>query len=111
MEQLGNTSHLEESEPTDFELDEVTRAAGRSKQEDKLAADIPQAAPQGMDDLVLPANAREELERVRLGQSVRMRPVVTDRPVISTNVVEFVSAARDFQPETFLQLLDASLSL
>lgn len=112
MEQLGNTISLEDEGESAFELEEPTRAMGSvPAAEDKLSADIPTNAPRTIDELVLPENAREELERVRLGQKVDVQPVATDRPVISTNVVAFVSSMQEFHPESFDELLDESLKL
>lgn len=105
MEQLGNTIQLDEAGATDFELDDVTRSPWRSSGDDAR-----ESSP-AEEPATLPPGAREELDRVRLGQVREVRPVAIDRPVISTNVVDFVSAAREFEPETFLELLDSSLSL
>lgn len=108
MEQLGNTIDLEQSGSRDSSIEEGAKPAGKA--EDQLQAEIPQAPAQG-ENVELPENAREELERVRLGQTTEVRPVLSTRPVISTNVVEFVSAARRVEPETFLELVESSLKL
>ena len=109
MAQLGQTIALEEAAGGALELDEPPAPQSR-RGIDQLAMDLPQAGAYS-EELPLPENAREELDRVRLGQSTEVGPTVHSRPVLSTNVVDFVSAVRSYQPETFLDLLDASLRL
>jgi len=111
MAQLGQTIALEETAGSALELDEP--AAPQSvRGSDQLAmSSLPPAGAAYSEELPLPENAREELDRVRLGQSAEVGPTIHGRPVLSTNVVDFVSAVRSHEPETFLALLDASLGL
>ncbi len=115
-EQLGQTVTLEEGPSADLELDEPLSETGddgldlSAPQEGAhLEAELP-AAGAGMYDLGLasPPEAREELERVRLGQ---VQADVVARPLISTNVVDFVSAGAQTRPGSFLELIDGSLSV
>lgn len=118
MEQLGETVALDEGPSREFELDRpaspgsspLASEAGLSSShhlEEHLA-------PVGIVDhknLTSPPEAREELERMRLGQVATLEAEVVQRPQISTNVVDFVGAHQSFMPETFAELLDASLGL
>lgn len=111
IEQLGQTISLEEGKPQDFELDEPTldEPAAESPPSE-MEAEIPASAPVSQE-LEVPEDAREELDRVRLGDSTPLEARVSSRPVLSTNVVEFVSSSQDFKPSTFAELVDASLEL
>lgn len=113
IEQLGETIALEEGGPQTFELDEPTLDEPRLSEPPPSykQAEIPASLPPAHEDLTLPENAREELERVRLGESTPLQARVSSRPVLSTNVVDLVSSARDFAPKSFLDLLEASLKL
>lgn len=114
-EQLGQTVSLEEGPSADLELDEPLSEteedlyAEAPAETTHLEAELP-AASAGMFDegLASPPGAREELERVRLGE---VQANVVARPVISTNVVDFVGASERHQPASFLALVDGSLSL
>jgi hypothetical protein len=115
-EQLGQTVSLEEGPSADLELDEPLSETGEDgldlgapHEGAHLEAELP-AAGAGMFDMALPSppEAREELERVRLGQ---VQADVVARPLISTNVVDFVSAGSQTRPGSFLELLDNSLSV
>jgi hypothetical protein len=104
MEQLGETIPLEEGGPQDFELDEPTldepTLAEPSPSEappGQMEAELPTSTPPAQEDLVVPENAREELERVRLGDSTPLQARVSSRPVLSTNVVDLVSSARELE--------------
>ncbi len=114
MAQLGETISLDEGSARDFELDapdfddsETHDAAAAGE----LEADLPDSITTSDEPLSVPENAREELDRVRLGDSTPIEARVSTRPVLSTNVVELVQSSRSFEPKTFLELLDASLSL
>jgi hypothetical protein len=109
MEQLGETISLEEGQARDFELDEPTLEVPEPETPpSQMEADIPSAPPA---QLQVPETAREDLERVRLGDSTPIEARVMSRPMISTNVVDLVSSSRDFRPKSFLDLVDASLGL
>jgi hypothetical protein len=111
MEQLGQTITLPEGPARDFELDEPVAALPEPEaQPSRFEAELP-AGRRSEDELELPPDAAAELERVRLGERVDVRAEVIGRPVISTNVVELLSAQTRFRPETFGELLDASLAL
>lgn len=117
MEQLGQTIALEEGGVQEFELDEPTldetggdeTARGQAPTSDRGV--VLSQPPRSQEELTLPENAREELDRVRLGDTTPLEARVSSRPVISTNVVDLVSSAREFAPKSFLDLLDASLKL
>lgn len=113
MEQLGETIALEEGGPQNFELDEPTLDEPRLSEPpvSRVEAETPSSLPPSQEDLTLPENAREELDRVRLGDRTPLEARVSSRPVLSTNVVELVSSAREFAPKSFLDLLEASLKL
>jgi hypothetical protein len=111
MEQLGETIALEEGGPQNLELDEPTLDEPTLSEPPSSHREAELPASRAPDDLTLPENAREELERVRLGDSAPLEARVSSRPVISTNVVDLVSSARNFAPTTFLDLLEASLKL
>ncbi len=112
-EQLGQTVTLEEGPAADFELDEPLSEAeeelAAAPEAAHLEAELPAASVGTFDqELASPPGAREELERVRLGE---VQAQVVARPVISTNVVEFVNAGGERRVESFLALIDGSLSL
>ncbi len=114
MVQLGETISLEEGPDRAFELDEpmadVEPHAPSSERH--LEADLPGSSLRSVDDgLLAPPSARQDLERVRLGEAAHIEAEIVQRPTISTNVVDFVSAHQGFSPESFLALVDASLSL
>lgn len=127
LEQLGETISLEEGPSRDFELDEPLTdpdsppssaeleepVAPSSRHSDlsSLEADLPASQSLGFDSLQAPPEARAELERIRLGETGVLEAHVVSRPQLSTNVVDFVSVHRSFQPETFAELVDASLEL
>lgn len=122
MEQLGETVALDEPAGPALELD----APGSSPSPEALSgseqaepSSIPQSSkpPSGMEAQLgageaakvrSPESTRKDLERVRFGE-VSAR--VTSRPVLSSNVVQFVEASQSFEPATFLELLDSSLAL
>ncbi len=115
-EQLGQTVALEEGSLEELELDEPLSEAeepeldmSMSPEAEQLEADLPAAGGGAYDAaLASPPEARQELERVRLGQ---VQADVVARPLISTNVVDFVNASSREHPGSFLELLDQSLSL
>jgi hypothetical protein len=110
MAQLGQTIALDDGGGGPLELDEPPPPPSR-RGVDQLAMSLPRASSSYSEELPLPENAREELDRVRLGQSTEVGPTIHTRPVLSTNVVDFVSAVRSQEPETFAALVDASLRL
>jgi len=112
MEQLGQTVPLEEGPHLALEVE---------KPQAKPISDVPPSA-RGLEaaipsqrvvptELEAPPEARAELERFRLGQGQELQADAYPRPTISTNVVEFVKAQREFQPQSFAELLEASLRL
>lgn len=108
-EQLGQTVSLEEGAPADFELDEpLHEPPAVGGEESQLEAELPSGGAGYREDLASPPGAREELERVRLGE---VRAEVIARPIISTNVVEFIQAQSGQRPQSFAALLDEALSL
>jgi hypothetical protein len=111
MAQLGQTIALEEAAGGALELDEPAPPPSVRGTDQLSMSSLPAPGLGYSEELPLPENAREELDRVRLGQSAEVGPTIHGRPVLSTNVVDFVSAVRSHEPETFLALLDASLSL
>lgn len=112
MEQLGETIALEEGPHQEFDLGAPEEAPPVVEPvPSAYEADLP-AHPSVYDaELSVPDNARAELERVRLGERSDVRAEVISRPVISTNVVEFVEADRALHPTTFGELLDLTLGL
>lgn len=128
MEQLGSTISLEEGNPQDFELDapdyddeddfeertsqinksDIAVLAARSSSADTLEAELP-----AVDVLQMrsPEAARQDLERLTLGDPTPIEARVSKRPALSTNAVDLISASRSFSPKSFAELLDASLSL
>ena len=110
MSQLGETISLEEGSRQNFELDEPSLEEPESPApSSRMEASIPQAKP--AEELKVPDNAREELERMRLGESGPVEARDSTGPVLSTNVVDLVSSSREFEPKSFLELIDSSLSL
>lgn len=109
IEQVGQTVPLEEGEAADFELDEPAVSEAKRKSDSPLEMDIPSTPPKEKERL--PESAREELERHRLGETTPLQARTSVRPVLSTNVVDLLSAAKDFEPKSFVELLDASLKL
>lgn len=109
-EQLGQTIALEEGAPADFELDEPLHdpVVAELEEPSQLEAELPSGGGAYRDDLAPPPDAREELERVRLGE---VQAEVIARPIISTNVVEFIQAHSAAKPRSFAELLDEALSL
>jgi hypothetical protein len=110
MEQLGQTISLDEGQRHDLELDEPVLEEPLEEPPSYMEAAIPSAPPHS-DHFEVPDNAREELERLRLGDATPIEARVSKRPVISTNVVEFVTASRRSEPQTFADVVDSSLSL
>ena len=128
MEQLGSTISLEEGNPQDFDLDEpdydddieertsqfnkldIAALAAQSSQTDGLEAEIPDFAEQRRE-LRSPEGARQDLERLTLGEATPIEARVSKRPVLSTTAVDLINASRSFSPKSFAELLDASLSL
>ena len=109
MEQLGQTISLDEGQQRDFELDEPTLEIPQPEPPpSQMEAELPSTPSEQMQ---VPETAREDLERVRLGDSTPIEARVVSRPVISTNVVDLVSSSRAFRPQSFLELVDASLKL
>lgn len=108
-EQLGQTVPLEEGPRAEFELDEPLSEPlqERAAEASFLEAELPSGASYG-EHLAPPPEAREELERVRLGE---VRAEVVTRPLISTNVVEFIEAQRGERPSGFSAILDETLAL
>lgn len=112
MEQLGETIALEEGPPQEFDLGEPEEAPHVGEPAPSaFEAEIPAQASVYDDQLSVPDDARAELERVRLGERSDVRAEVISRPVISTNVVDFVAADRTLHPTTFGELLDLTLGL
>jgi hypothetical protein len=114
LEQLGQTVPLEEGPVVELEVDRAqARAAADSAPPSVrgLEAAIPSRPSATAFDLPAPPEAREELERYRLGQTQQVVVDAYARPSISTNVIDFVTAQREFQPTTFAELLESSLKL
>jgi hypothetical protein len=116
LEQLGQTVSLEEGPRVQLEVDRIqalARAAAdvAPSSARALEAAIPSRPSATAFDLPAPPEAREELERYRLGQTQQVVVDAYARPTISTNVVDFVTAQREFQPTTFAELLESSLKL
>ncbi len=122
MSQLGETIHLEEGHSQEFELDEpaldepyletsdlAVSGTDSTAATSDLEASLPLSQPS--DSLAPPQGAREELENLRLGDATPIEAHISTRPVLSTNVVDLISSSRTFEPQSFLELLDASLSL
>jgi hypothetical protein len=129
MEQLGSTISLEEGNPQDFELDapdydddddddreertsqfnksDIAALAAQSSNADTLEAEFPAIDVQ----LRSPEAARQDLERLALGELTPIEARVSRRPALSTNAVDLITASRTFSPKSFAELLDASLSL
>lgn len=104
MAQLGQTISLEEGRQRDFELDEPIA-------DDEMASGPQASATIREEDADFPEDVQEELDRMRLGKATPIEARVASRPVVTTNVVQFVSASRTFEPKSFLELLDSSLKL
>lgn len=83
-EQLGQTVELEEGEPAELELSEAPPAIAEPAVEEEP-----------------PISA----------ESVAIQPEVFTRPAAEGVPAQFASAVKTFRPSTFLELLDASLSL
>ena len=117
IEQLGETVALDEGPNREFELDRPAAVASGGSTESASSSGHhleEHLAPVGIVDhknLTSPPEAREDLERMRLGELATLEAEVVQRPQISTNVVDFVGAHQSFMPETFVDLLDASLGL
>ncbi len=120
IEQLGGTIELEVAEGPELELATPVEPAP-APAPDALEAPIPASeAPGGFDQaLVPPPEARAELERHRQ-QVTPEEPVAAEagpevvrrKPVPAQALpATFSGEAQTFQPNTFLELLDASLKL
>jgi len=111
MEQVGETVELEESDsPTSLELDEpITQGGVAPAQESVREASI--LPERNIESVRSPAETAQELERYRLGESANVQARVSQRPILSTNVVELVAASTDTSPKSFFELLDATLTL
>jgi hypothetical protein len=111
MEQLGQTISLDEGRNQHFDLDEPSRDERPDPASSQFEMEIPGSIRPQAQELAAPPEAREELERHRLGDITPIEARVSTRPVLSTNVVDLVSASKSFEPKSFLELLDASLEL
>ncbi len=113
MEQVGETIALEEGPHQEFDLGEPAQQAPLVEEPVPSAyeAELPSHPGVYSDQLSVPDDARAELERVRLGERADVHAEIISRPVISTNVVDFVEADRALHPTTFGDLLDLTLGL
>lgn len=127
-EQLGQTIDLEEGGGASLELDAPVQAPEPSKPEE-LEAPLPPSEAHGSYSagLAPPPGARAELEARRRREAEpaaapsapppapagEVEPEVVQRPAVvaSGPAAQFLAAHREFKPESFLELLDASLSL
>ncbi len=109
MEQVGATVPLEEGDDGTLDLDEPSPGAIMpSSRPGRLEADL---VPDGAAQLKSAQSAMQDLQRMRLGEMTPIEARVSTRPLASTNVLDFVEATKSFAPKSFLELLDASLSL
>lgn len=111
MEQLGETISLEEGPAQQLEVDEPSLDEPQRVASSQMEAELPKGGGAYDEKLQPPPDAQKELERVRLGETADLKVPTTERPVLSTNVVDVVQAHYSVEPETFVQLLDQSLSL
>lgn len=121
-EQLGQTIDLEESAGAPLELETPAQPPEPTKPEE-LEAPLPAREVHGSYSagLAPPPEAHAELEARRRGEGEpaapppagKVEPEAVQRPAVAASgpAAGFVAAHRDFKPETFLELLDASLSL
>lgn len=112
MEQVGETIALEEGPHQEFDLGEPAQAPlVEELVPSAYEAELPSHPGVYSEQLSVPDDARAELERVRLGERADVHAEIISRPVISTNVVDFVEADRALHPTTFGDLLDLTLGL
>ena len=135
MEQLGETVSLEEGPAAEFELDaphledeliqpqdvaldsfnisddEPTELTQEELTSDPLASLSAAGGGNFDESLAAPLDAQKDLDRVILGEVENIPASVSERPVLSTNVVEFIDAAQEFAPKSFAELLESSLEL
>ncbi len=123
-EQLGQTIDLEEGEAAPLEL-EVPSPPPEPTVPEELEAPLPQRGLSGYGAVApppaeAPAEARREEAGSPLapaasppGAAAEVEPEVVQRPAVAASgpAAEFAVAHRDFKPESFLELLDASLKL
>lgn len=112
MGQLGQTIALEEASGQDLEL-ASTRSVPSAPPQSLSEAKIPgHFTGSYSDDMVAPPEAQEELARLRLGAPGDLAAEVVVRPIVSTSVVDFVSAPPAApSPKSFAELVELSLSL
>ncbi len=114
-EQLGQTIDLEEAEGAPLELDSPPPPPEPTRPE-VLEAPLPPRQAQG-PGFTQPLPTRVEPEARREAEAPapagKVEPEVVERPAVAASgpAAEFVAAHRDFKPESFLDLLDASLKL
>lgn len=141
IEQLGNTVELEEATSAELELAPTSAPVIRkpepvSEMEAELPTSAPpevfaQRAPAAVKEPVQPAAgqpspaeaeaAEQPITAVRLippslrteaaSHAIEVHPVTFGGPMAQGQAAAFVGAARSFAPESFAELLDATLSL
>jgi hypothetical protein len=109
--QLGQTIELEEARGPALELDERAPSVAPPHR-DELEVSLPPPKPSEAPALV-PAAAAADLQPEPSAAAVGVQPELTERPAITADVspAAFSRPAKPFTPTTFLELLDASLSL
>ncbi|HEY6078339.1 MAG TPA: hypothetical protein VIW29_06025 [Polyangiaceae bacterium] len=113
-EQLGQTIDLEEARGPSLELAEPQSAPPPSGRLEELEVALPPRDANGGydDDLQPPPEARDDLEAHRRSLAdAASSPEVVTRAVPVGSPETFASARDSFKPSSFLELLDASLSL
>jgi hypothetical protein len=127
-EQLGQTIDLEEGAGVPLELDAPVQPPEPTRAEE-LEAPLPPREAHGSYSagLAPPPEARAELEARRRREAEppaapsapppappgEVKPEIVQRPAVAASgpAAQFLAAHREFKPESFLELLDASLSL
>jgi hypothetical protein len=112
MEQLGQTISLDEGGSQDFELDEPDFDDDFDEPEEPTA----QIDKSDIDALKVRSSSSPEadvvgLRKERAGEATPIEAQVSKRPAVDASAVALINASRSFTPKSFLELLDASLSL
>lgn len=112
MEQLGQTIALDEGNVRVLDLDEPLGSDRPAPSSERLEMSLPSAMLGSYESgLVAPPEAKADLERVLRIEPGDLAVQSVARPALSTTVVDLITAQRSFRPESFVELVDASLGL
>jgi hypothetical protein len=114
MEQLGDTVELEGADAPAAEIELLVRAPKAAVPPDDLEVALPQHGREEVSssDARGPVSLAEPMSAMPATELAPVRPLVVERPPVDTlHAAEIIAVRPVKMPETFLELLDASLRL